>query len=486
MHNVELILPKNENLIKEAVTVLGGNVVPLKIASHRNSKVENITNMKHKLLVEEAVAALNDEPVNSQPSGAYLIDFDTIYSDSISGQGKRRWYFFQLAERKKITLYMSPTSDTTVDNDLILYKLDTATGALTELARSQNGPATYELLSYVGESGVYLFCVAAYAGDTANEFSFMARLSEKWDAREGDDSIYQAQEQFIGTIVKHTIDNSIDQDVSFFKITNAGIYSLMLMNVPPECNYQLQLLDSNANLIGSVAKNTRSRVRLNAGGYILRLLSSDGTFDVDAEVGVMVAAVPDNATGYQVWNTEDGTHCIEIICVPITGATNKYRYNVRIDGKMLDYQHCAVETVKATANTQSKCSMNTSLDTNAIGVAVGQYSGHKNTLLLSMDNAIYAESHSMKSYNFSDVSSASHISSGTDQYGMGYYIGNWSCVEQLPNMNLILDMDTMKEIDFRNPNWFYGNASLAGYKVCGSPKSANFIFNNKIGIFEGI
>ena len=111
--------------------------------------------------------------------------------------------------------------------------------------------------------------------------------------------------------------------------------------------------------------------------------------------------------------------------------------------------------------------MNTSLDTNAIGVAVGQYSGHKNTLLLSMDNAIYAESHSMKSYNFSDVSSASHISSGTDQYGMGYYIGNWSCVEQLPNMNLILDMDTMKEIDFRNPNWFYGNASLAGYKVCG-------------------
>ena len=132
MHNVELILPKNENLIKEAVTVLGGNVVPLKIASHRNSKVENITNMKHKLLVEEAVAALNDEPVNSQPSGAYLIDFDTIYSDSISGQGKRRWYFFQLAERKKITLYMSPTSDTTVDNDLILYKLDTATGALTD------------------------------------------------------------------------------------------------------------------------------------------------------------------------------------------------------------------------------------------------------------------------------------------------------------------------------------------------------------------
>ena len=138
MHNVELILPKNENLIKEAVTVLGGNVVPLKIASHRNSKVENITNMKHKLLVEEAVAALNDEPVNSQPSGAYLIDFDTIYSDSISGQGKRRWYFFQLAERKKITLYMSPTSDTTVDNDLILYKLDTATGALTELARSSH------------------------------------------------------------------------------------------------------------------------------------------------------------------------------------------------------------------------------------------------------------------------------------------------------------------------------------------------------------
>ena len=75
---------------------------------------------------------------------------DVMYNDSITGKGKRRWYFFQLTEKKKVTAYMSPVADTTVDNDLSLYKLDTATGNLTEVASSQNPAAMYELLSRGG------------------------------------------------------------------------------------------------------------------------------------------------------------------------------------------------------------------------------------------------------------------------------------------------------------------------------------------------
>ena len=312
------------------------------------------------MLTENGIALLEDEPTNSQPGGAYLINMDTLYSDSITGKGKRRWYFFQLTDKKKITLYMSPTADTSVDNDLVLYTLATSTGVLTEVARSQNGPATYELLSYVGEAGIYLFCVAAYKGDTANEFSFMARLSDKWDEREGDDSIYQAKEQELNTVVKHTIDNSIDQDVSILKISQAGTYSLCLFNVPEACNYQLQLLDANANMIGTSAKNVTSICTLPAGGYILKLVSVDGTFNPDVEVSVLAAAIPDDVSGYQIWLTSDGTHCVEVM--ESAKAKSNPVYNVRVDGKMIDYQHCEAEIGKATASSQSKCSMSTSKD----------------------------------------------------------------------------------------------------------------------------
>lgn len=234
MLNLEIIMPE-ENQAKKDVMTVGGNILPLQIGGE--AKAVEIGSQEHTVLTENGAALLDDEPTNSQPGGAYLINMDTLYSDSIAGKGKRRWYFFQLTDKKKITLYMSPTADTSVDNDLVLYTLDTSTGVLTEVARSQNGPATYELLSYVGDAGIYLFCVAAYAGDTANMFSFMARLSDKWDEREGDDSIYQAKEQELNTVVKHTIDNSIDQDVSILK--NQSDRHIQLM--PFQCARGVQL-----------------------------------------------------------------------------------------------------------------------------------------------------------------------------------------------------------------------------------------------------
>ena len=481
MLNLEIVMPE-ENQAEKDVMDVGGNILPLQIGGE--AKAVEIGSQEHTVLTENGVALLDDEPTNSQPDGAYLINMDTLYSDSITGKGKRRWYFFQLTDKKKITIYMSPTADTSVDNDLVLYTLDTSTGVLTEVARSQNGPATYELLSYVGEAGIYLFCVAAYEGDTANAFSFMARLSDKWDEREGDDSIYQAKEQELNTVVKHTIDNSIDQDVSILKISQAGTYSLCLFNVPEEYNYQLQLLDANANMIGTSAKNVTSICNLPAGGYILKLVSVDGTFNPDVEVSVLAAAIPDDVSGYQIWLTSDGTHCVEIM--ESAKAKSNLVYNVRVDGKMIDYQHCEVEIVKASASSQSKCSMNTTKDSLAVGVAIGQYSGSrgcKNAILFTIDSANYGESHQLKSYHSSDFSGATSVIRSTDQYGMTYYNGFWSDSEVLKYMNIIFNLDTLEEIDFRRPNWFYGDASRALYRVCGTPLRANFESVQQVGYF---
>ena len=249
------------------------------------------------MAAEASTASADTEPGNSQPNGAYNINVDVLYKDTVGGKGKRRWYFFQLAEKKKITAYMSPVADAAVDNDLELYKLDTATNQLTRVAQSQNPAGMYELLSFVSEPGYYFLCVAAYAGETANEFSFMAHLSDKWDEKEGDDSLLQAQEQPIGAAVKHTLDNAIDHDMSVLPIREAGFYTIRLADVPENCNYQLQIMNAQMQILDVLDKNTVKAKNLPVAAYVLRLLSTDGSFDSDAEVVVQVDKTPTASLG---------------------------------------------------------------------------------------------------------------------------------------------------------------------------------------------
>ena len=249
------------------------------------------------MAAEASTASADTEPGNSQPNGAYNINVDVLYKDTVSGKGKRRWYFFQLAEKKKITAYMSPVADAAVDNDLELYKLDTATNQLTRVAQSQNPAGMYELLSFVSEPGYYFLCVAAYAGETANEFSFMAHLSDKWDEKEGDDSLLQAQEQPIGAAVKHTLDNAIDHDMSVLPIREAGFYTIRLADVPENCNYQLQIMNAQMQILDVLDKNTVKAKNLPVAAYVLRLLSTDGSFNPDAEVIVQVDKTPSASLG---------------------------------------------------------------------------------------------------------------------------------------------------------------------------------------------
>ena len=483
MLNLEIIMPE-ENKAKKDVMAVGGNILPLQIGGE--AKAVEIDTQEHTVLTENGIALLDDEPTNSQPGGAYLINMDTLYSDSITGKGKRRWYFFQLTDKKKITLYMSPTADASVDNDLVLYTLDTSTGVLTEVARSQNGPATYELLSYVGDAGIYLFCVAAYAGDTANEFSFMARLSDKWDEREGDDSIYQAKEQELNTVVKHTIDNSIDQDVSILKISQAGKYSFSLFNVPENCNYQLQLMNASTSVIATIGKNATLTRTLDAGGYILRLMSVDGTFDMDHEVSVFVAQVPSNVVDHRVWFTQDGSHCIEVMQLPkVSSVVNKSTYSIRVDGKTPNYQNVQLSTTRINTNrNSSNCSISTTQDFLPIGIAIGSHSGHtscKNALYIKFDQAIYGEYHDLTTSDKSQLAGAKPILDGSDKYGNKIYTGIWSVVTNWPEMVLILDLDTFEAVDFYSPNWYYGSKSLANYKSYGTPERVSFNATNQIG-----
>ena len=236
-------------------------------------------------------------------------------------------------------------------------------------------------------------------------------------------------------------------------------------------------------MIGTSAKNITSICNLPAGGYILKLVSVDGTFNPDVEVSVLVASIPDDVSGYQIWLTSDGTHCVEVM--ESAKAKSNPVYNIRVDGTMIDYQNCEVEIGKATASSQSKCSMSTSKDSRILGIGIGSYAGYascKNGLWLRIYKATYAESHSRTSTRYSDVHNANHIVTGTNKYGDLCYTGSWVFAKTMDDMYMVFDIDKMEAVDFRHPNWFYGEANYTRYGAYGSPYTGTFTYLNKIGV----
>lgn len=119
---------------------------------------------------KESIANLTS--INDNPNSAYLINFNTVYNDSVTAANQQRWYAFQLTEKKKITLYMNPVADTTIDNDLYLYQFNQANSSITAVAMSRNNAGMYENLSYIAAPGIYFVSVNSYAVALQIIFSF--------------------------------------------------------------------------------------------------------------------------------------------------------------------------------------------------------------------------------------------------------------------------------------------------------------------------
>jgi hypothetical protein len=422
---------------------------------------------------------LRTEPPNSDPNQAYQISMDVLYTDSITGQGQRRWYVFQTTTQKKITAYMSPANDLTVDNDLSLYRLDTSTGYLTVVAESQNPAAVYELLSYVADPGYYFLCVAAYAGTTENEYSFLVRLSDTWDSNEPDDSLLQASAQPLFSPVKHTIDNSIDQDVTILNISEAGNYSISLYNVPDNVNYQLQVLNTNMQVIDTVNKNSSKCKNLQIGSYVLRLMSTDGTFNNNEECSVLVSLIPNvidvtSSDHYECTVTSNHKHVIEVMSIQglHLGNNSGAVIGVSVDGTPISVNGIYLTITRYNSSTNgSECSVLTSNDTLITGVGIcSSYFGSNQSsaiglstpIMLNLSVATYAESH----YQVT--------SSGRQTWANAISVTD-SMTE------IIFDIDNMSPADLYLPNWYFGDPSICGYPAYGSIETPGISFSKTYG-----
>lgn len=419
---------------------------------------------------------------NSTPNGAYTIDFEVLYNDTIGTTGEQRWYNFQLTEQKKLTIYLTGNSDLSIDNDLYLFKLNTETNSLENISYSKNNAGLYELLSYVADPGIYYICVAAYSSSAVNTINFLARTSATWDVQEPDDSMAMAKELTLGKIMRGTLDNAIDQDCSLFLVSKAGNYYLKFFGVPDNCNYQIQFLSSEQKLLTTIPKNEQQILtNVPEGSYYIRILAADGVVDPTVEYGLLITPIPEEITDfdkeYTLWVTEDGKHFIEYI-----EWKNIFLF---IDGQVFDFQsELNIKTGRALGNGTHNCSGIVSSASSVYGLAMGRYAGSKvpavgdgvqNALAISV-NGYYGSYHSMKSKSLSDLSGAGSIIYSGD----GYYMGVWSWTSSEPGgLTFIVNLNTGTVVDLLFKNWFYGINDYSFYGAYGFPESPSLAISGQ-------
>ena len=420
-----------------------------------------------------ANAAATAAAPNSTPNGAYAINFNTLYTDSITAKGDQRWYAFQLPAEKKLTLYMAPVADTTVDNDLFLYKFDQTNGSVTVVAQSRNKAGMYELLSYVAPAGIYFVSVNSYACTAANNFQIMARTSDTWDEAEGDDSMSMAKEMPVNSEIIGTLDNSLDQDCRLWLVKETGNYQLQLTVPSTDLKYQVQILSSSQNLITTISQNeNKTFTNVAVGGYYLKIISADGKVDPTVKYNFSLILMPSNiidTTAYKATIAPSGKQVIEFLN---PGAVEGLKRDVLfIDRKEFDPTLIDFSTGRSSfpGYQCGGISGNTSFiyykkndSKNQIGI--GSYTSDlinvNNAIIFTVANCTYFWQLRQHFYNStpSAYGTPTHVySGGTDEHGVPYQTAVWRDERTNVLIQFILDIDQMKVVDMYNPNFFYGN-----------------------------
>lgn len=216
---------------------------------------------------------------NTDPNNAYLINLDNVYQGYINENQQQRWYYLNLTDPGKLTVYMQTVNNANVDYDLHIFHLNTSTGSLENQFTSNYGPTMNEQLSYIVEPGYYFICINSYNGfDTANPFLFITNFSTQYDLAEPDDNInYAPVKEGTNLQLTQSIDNDFDVDwIQVNMTTNATVY-LALNNVPQDKTYKMDIFDNNLKGLGTLEQNKSYNLALTEGNYFFRIRSENGS-----------------------------------------------------------------------------------------------------------------------------------------------------------------------------------------------------------------
>ena len=182
-----------------------------------------------------------------------------------------RWYFFEIEELSKVTMFLE--MDETIDADLYLFSLDVNSGELTNIAVSLNeGTGIIEAIGRKLETGFYFIAVSGFEGE--GNFSLGLYTSTKDIENEFNDSTTTATE-VSGVFDINGLHGVIDSpyDYDFYKITLSEASAVRFELKYTSDKYAIYYHSGNA-----MYAITDDLYALDAGTHYFVVLRTDGGF----------------------------------------------------------------------------------------------------------------------------------------------------------------------------------------------------------------
>lgn len=222
------------------------------------------------------------------------------------------WYYFDVTTGGKITALLEMPSDS--DYDLRLYSYEPSTETLTEIAYSMYGGNDMEQLSAVcTTAGRYYLKVEPYQATKMENalYYYLVRLDSMYDSNEPNDNPYQAKSLGNITSMKSaqgTIDSYFDTDWYAISLPSQMDIKYILNNVPTGAEYAIDLFDTSFNHIDgfSTAQSNSSRLTLDAGNYLIRIITNNGKYNASQNYKMDIVIM--HSPSSSVYITNGGNH----------------------------------------------------------------------------------------------------------------------------------------------------------------------------------
>lgn len=213
---------------------------------------------------------LYDEEDNTDPNNAVEIlngnkKINSLITDEF------RWYYFNIAELSKLTIYLE--MDNTVDADLYLFQLNTDSGELLNIANSLNeGTGVDEAIAGKIDTGIYFIGVNGYEGSGNFSLGFYTSTADL--EYEFNDTLSTATE-VSGIFDINGLDGVIDSpyDVDFYKLTLEEASAVRFEIKYTSDKYAIYYYSGNA--LYAIKDDLYA---LGAGTHYFVVLSTDGSY----------------------------------------------------------------------------------------------------------------------------------------------------------------------------------------------------------------
>lgn len=225
---------------------------------------------------------------NTTIGNAKFINLNSIDNGSMTAEGQQRWYM-TYAPAGKITVCLESISESSMDFNIHLFKYNTITGDISQVANSTYGAGAFEQLSYVSNEDSYYFIgVNTYSGYSAdNSFALAVVYSDTYDSAENDDNFYERHVlNDIPDTITQTIDNPFDTDWTEFSLNENKGLAISFNNSGSKGTYVMNLYDANLNLIKSLTQGDSYNSTFAKGTYYMKVISQDADYDPSASYNI--------------------------------------------------------------------------------------------------------------------------------------------------------------------------------------------------------